>query len=149
MHLWRHKARLAFRICHCHPALRRSCEPPLPLSLCAQAWGAAFFVVYQAIAQFFILNLFCSIILDKYVDLTENKGRGIMLTENQKKWVESNVYLLRMDVPSKKPIEPKHPLRKQLFKLVTVSVGRRERLMAIQREGSTCNACWLHAHWLV
>ena len=55
---------------------------------------AIFFIIYIIICSFFILNLFVGVVITTYSREKEKLGKNFMLTEDQKKWLDTKVLIM-------------------------------------------------------
>jgi len=80
-------------------------------------WAALVFVVFIFITTFFIMNLFVSVIVDKFNEEIRKKLGAYGFNDEQKEWVKMQRIMVTVNVRVK-PIEPDSPFRKHFFKLV-------------------------------
>ncbi|CAI2381758.1 unnamed protein product [Moneuplotes crassus] len=83
-------------------------------------WMIFYFVWFMVIGSLFIINLFVGVIIDNFNKIKESEeigGKGLFITENQKKWVEIQHIMLRQSLRFKAP-EPKSKCRKKAYFLV-------------------------------
>ena len=81
---------------------------------------AFFFVAFEVVGNFFILNLFIGIILDNFAQLSSESGDGgsELMTKGQKMWVKSQQKLQKTSGPEKADYYPEDSNRKLVYKLV-------------------------------
>lgn len=80
--------------------------------------GIAFiYVVYIFLTTFFIMNLFVSVIVDKFNDEIKKRQGSDQFTAEQKEWVKIQRLLVHTN-PKIIPVEPINCLRLQCFKIV-------------------------------
>ena len=81
---------------------------------------AFFFVAFEVIANFFILNLFVGIILDNFAQLSSESGDGgsATMTKAQKMWVKHQQKLQGTAEPRKDDYYPEDENRKMVYKIV-------------------------------
>ena len=80
--------------------------------------GIAFiYVVYIFLTTFFIMNLFISVIVDKFNDEIKKRQGSDQFTDEQKEWVKIQRLLVHTN-PKIIPVEPINCLRLQCFKIV-------------------------------
>ena len=75
------------------------------------------FIIFIFFTTFFIMNLFISVIVDKFNDEIKKRQGADNFTEEQKEWVKIQ-RLLIMTNPKIIPVEPINCLRLQCFKVV-------------------------------
>jgi hypothetical protein len=114
------------------------------------AEAAVYFTIYQCVAQFFVFNLFISVVLDAYNERVERQGMGVMLTEGQREWVKAQLHLLH-DLPEKRSQAPSSRWRRRIHAVVTVrcriqtqqesaDAGTRRGIHAVERGRSGLGA---------
>jgi len=81
---------------------------------------AFFFVAFEVIANFFILNLFVGIILDNFAQLSSESGDGgsATMTKAQKMWVKTQQKLQGAAEPAKANYYPEDENRAMVYKVV-------------------------------
>ncbi|CAI2378685.1 unnamed protein product [Moneuplotes crassus] len=85
-----------------------------------QIFMIIYFVCFMVVGSLFIINLFVGVIIDNFNKIKgseEMGGKGVFITENQKKWVEIQHIMLRQSLRFKPP-EPKSKWRKKVHDLV-------------------------------
>ena len=72
-----------------------------------QTYFVAYFVAYMIIGSQFIINLFVGVVIDNFTKIKEKEemgGKGVFITDSQKRWLEIRKVMLNkglmMDVPS-------------------------------------------------
>ena len=78
---------------------------------------AGIFVVYIFFTTFFIMNLFISVIVDKFNEQIKKRQGAHNFTDEQKEWVKIQRLLVHTN-PKIIPVEPINCLRLQCFKIV-------------------------------
>jgi len=78
---------------------------------------AVIFVTFIFITTFFVMNLFISVIVNKFQEEKEKTEGVAGLSEDQKEWVKIQRYLAEVVVPVI-PVEPEHKCRKFTYNLV-------------------------------
>ena len=78
---------------------------------------AILFVVFIFITTFFVMNLFVSVIVDKFNDEIKKKEGSDKFSEEQKEWVKMQRIMLHINLKIR-PVSPKNKFRKFFFKLV-------------------------------
>ena len=61
-----------------------------------QPYMALFFVSYIIFGTFFVSNLFVGVVISAYNEETDRLGKGFLLTDNQRKWVETKSMVLKI-----------------------------------------------------
>ena len=81
---------------------------------------AFFFVAFEVVANFFILNLFVGIILDNFAQLSSETGDGGsgLMTKAQKMWVKTQRRLQSSSEPAKEDYYPEDQNRRTAYKIV-------------------------------
>eukprot|EP00754_Rhynchopus_humris_P012755 Rhum_TRINITY_DN14303_c21_g1::Rhum_TRINITY_DN14303_c21_g1_i1::g.80076::m.80076/K21862/DSC1, NaCP60E; voltage-gated cation channel len=79
--------------------------------------NALFFVTFMVVGNFFALNLFIGLLIDRFTMLRKQLEGSAFLTDAQRDWVKSHKSIARMTLKSR-PLCPTHPVRKVLFRLV-------------------------------
>ena len=81
---------------------------------------AFFFVAFEIVANFFILNLFIGIILDNFARLAAESADGSngLMTKAQVMWVKSQRRLQQQSIPAKADYYPEDETRKSVYKIV-------------------------------
>lgn len=74
-------------------------------------------MVFIFLTTFFILNLFISVIVDKFNEQIKKREGSDMFTPEQKEWVKINRLLLHTN-PRIIPVEPVNRFRHQCFMIV-------------------------------
>lgn len=77
----------------------------------------------MVIGALFVLNLFVGVIIDNFNKIKESEeigGKGLLITENQRKWIEIQHIMLRKSLKFKTP-EPKAKWRKFIYEIVNHS----------------------------
>lgn len=72
------------------------------------------------IGSLFILNLFVGVIIDNFNKIKEAEeigGKGLFITEDQRKWIEIQHIMLRKSLKFRTP-EPKNRIRKKIYDFV-------------------------------
>ena len=80
-------------------------------------WVAIIYVIFIFLTSFFILNLFISVIVDKFNEQIKKREGSDMFTPEQKEWVKINRLLLHTN-PRIIPVEPVNRFRHQCFMVV-------------------------------
>jgi len=75
------------------------------------------FVIYIFFTTFFVMNLFISVIVDKFNDEIKKRQGAHNFTEEQKEWVKIQRLLVHTN-PKIIPVEPINCFRLQCFKIV-------------------------------
>ena len=75
-----------------------------------------YFVAFLIIGNFFIVNLFVGIILDKFSE-EHKKGNNPLLTEGQANWVKVQCRIMGKPLKKTVPV-PKHELRKAIYTII-------------------------------
>ena len=75
------------------------------------------FVIYIFLTTFFIMNLFISVIVDKFNEEIKKRQGAHNFTEEQKEWVKIQRLLVHTN-PKIIPVEPINCFRLQCFKIV-------------------------------
>jgi hypothetical protein len=57
-------------------------------------FNALFYVLFIIIGNFFMTNLFVGVVISTYNREKEKLGKGYLLTDNQKKWLEAKILLI-------------------------------------------------------
>lgn len=76
----------------------------------AREWVAIIYVIFIFLTTFFILNLFISVIVDKFNEQIKKREGSDMFTPEQKEWVKINRLLLHTN-PRIIPVEPVNRFR--------------------------------------
>ena len=81
---------------------------------------AFFFVAFEVVGNFFILNLFIGIILDNFAQLSSESGDGgsELMTKAQKMWVKTQQKLQNNSEPEKADYYPEDSQRRTVYKFV-------------------------------
>ena len=81
---------------------------------------AFFFVAFEVVANFFILNLFVGIILDNFAQLSSETGDGssATMTKAQKMWVKTQQRLQGAAEPARADYYPEDPNRRVAYKVI-------------------------------
>jgi hypothetical protein len=79
------------------------------------------FIIYIFLTTFFIMNLFISGIVDKFIGEIKKRQGAHNFTEEQKEWVKIQRLLVHTD-PKIIPVEPINCFRLQCFKIVQSQV---------------------------
>ena len=81
---------------------------------------AFFFVAFEIVANFFILNLFIGIILDNFARLSAESADGSngLMTKAQVMWVKTQRRLQQQSEPTKADYYPENQTRKSVYKIV-------------------------------
>jgi len=77
-----------------------------------------FFIVYILVCSFFILNLFVGVIITTYNREKEKLGKNFLLTEQQKKWLETKILIIEAK-PKVFMRKPKTKWRQSIYNLVS------------------------------
>jgi hypothetical protein len=75
------------------------------------------FIMYIFVTTFFIMNLFISVIVDKFNEQIKKRQGQFDFTKEQKEWVKIQRLLLQTN-PKIIPVEPINCFRMQCFKIV-------------------------------
>jgi hypothetical protein len=78
---------------------------------------AIIYIIYIFLTTFFIMNLFISVIVDKFNDEIKKRQGSDQFTDEQKEWVKIQRLLVHTN-PKIIPVEPINCLRLQCFKIV-------------------------------
>lgn len=81
---------------------------------------AYFFVVFNLVGSFFVVNLFVGVIIDNFNRMKAALGGDFMLTPEQKKWIEAQKAALRIG-PVRAVKVPKNKYRKWIHTIVRAS----------------------------
>jgi hypothetical protein len=76
-----------------------------------------FFMCWIIFGGFFIQNLFVGVIISEYNRQSEVLGKNFLLTEQQKVWIETKLFLLKVK-PKFVMQPPENPIRKFCFKFI-------------------------------
>jgi hypothetical protein len=89
---------------------KRDSNPPI----------AFFFIAFEVVGNFFILNLFIGIILDNFAKISSESGEGgsATMTKEQKKWAQTQQKLQHFGQAKKADHYPSNPHRARVYKLV-------------------------------
>ena len=81
---------------------------------------AFFFVAFEVVANFFILNLFVGIILDNFAKLSSETGDGssATMTKAQKMWVKTQQRLQSTAEPARADYYPEDPNRRVAYAVI-------------------------------
>ena len=82
---------------------------------------AFIFIIYIFLTTFFIMNLFISVIVDKFIGEIKKRQGAHNFTEEQKEWVKIQRLLVHTN-PKIIPVEPINCFRLQCFKIVQSQV---------------------------
>jgi hypothetical protein len=80
-------------------------------------WVSILFVVFIFFTTFFIMNLFISVIVDKFNEEIKKRQGSDNFTDEQKEWVKIQRLLVHTN-PKIIPVEPINCFRLQCFKIV-------------------------------
>lgn len=83
----------------------------------ANEWVALIFVIFIFFTTFFIMNLFISVIVDKFNEEIKKRQGSDNFTDEQKEWVKIQRLLVHTN-PKIIPVEPINCFRLQCFKIV-------------------------------
>jgi len=75
-----------------------------------------FFVGFVIVGSFFVLNLFVGIVISNFNRERERIGKDFLLTEGQKKWVETKLMVIRAE-PKLLEKSPDNPVSRACFNL--------------------------------
>nr|CCA18882.1 similar to sodium channel putative [Albugo laibachii Nc14] len=81
---------------------------------------AYFFVIFNLVGSFFVVNLFVGVIIDNFNRMKAALGGDFMLTPEQKKWIEAQKAALRIG-PVRLVKVPKNKYRKWIHTVVRAS----------------------------
>lgn len=74
----------------------------------------------MVIGSLFVLNLFVGVIIDNFNKIKESEeigGKGLLITEDQRKWIEIQHIMLRKNLRFKTPV-PLNKFRRKVYELV-------------------------------
>ena len=79
-----------------------------PLRDNAQFFVIMFFILFEVVGCFFVVNLFVGVVIDNFNKMKDEMGDNFLLTETQKQWVElqRSMMGLRLKPLVKPPAEP-------------------------------------------
>ena len=83
----------------------------------AKEWVSLIFIVFIFFTTFFIMNLFISVIVDKFNEEIKKRQGSDNFTDEQKEWVKIQRLLVHTN-PKIIPVEPINCFRLQCFKIV-------------------------------
>lgn len=83
----------------------------------AKEWVSIIFIVFIFFTTFFIMNLFISVIVDKFNEEIKKRQGSDNFTDEQKEWVKIQRLLVHTN-PKIIPVEPINCFRLQCFKIV-------------------------------
>eukprot|EP00736_Rhodelphis_marinus_P006678 Rmarinus@m.195 len=73
-----------------------------------------YFIIFIIFGSFFLLNLFVGVVIDTFTKLKKQYEGSAFLSEEQRKWVETQRMVLKQ-APKRKLKPPRHPLRRFFF----------------------------------
>lgn len=82
-----------------------------------QVWMLIYFICFMVIGSLFIINLFVGVIIDNFNKIKESEeigGKGLLITPDQKKWIEIQHIMIRQSLRIQTP-EPKNKFRKKIY----------------------------------
>ncbi|KAJ9451264.1 Sodium channel protein 60E [Diplonema papillatum] len=80
-------------------------------------FNALFFICFMVVGNFFALNLFIGLLIDRFTLLRKQLEGSAFLTESQQEWVKSQKSLSRMTLEPR-PQCPERGIRRYIFKIV-------------------------------
>ena len=80
-------------------------------------WWAIYFIGFIIVGHMFILNLFVGVVIDNFNHMKEELGGYILLSEQQRDWVEQQRYMMRRKLIVKFEV-PQAKCRYCLFRVV-------------------------------
>ena len=78
------------------------------------SWMSFFFTTWIIVGAFFMTNLFVGVVISAFNREQERLGKHFLLTESQKKWVETKILVLKVH-PKIRMIEPTNSFRKLCY----------------------------------
>ena len=80
--------------------------------------ASLYFIAVHLVCSFVMLNVFVGIIIDSYNDLKAETDGSVLMTEGQRRWVET-MKMAAHAKPSVKAERPKSAFRGRAYDLVT------------------------------